>query len=65
MGVGWLRALGVDTVTLSVSAANPTALALYEHEGFVRTAQRDRWARPVDAGTDAGAAPGVAAGAEA
>ena len=39
---------GRDTVTLSVSAANPNALALYETEGFVRTAQRDRWARPVE-----------------
>ncbi|HEY3333781.1 MAG TPA: GNAT family N-acetyltransferase [Candidatus Limnocylindrales bacterium] len=49
IGIGWLRALGVETVTLSVSARNPTALALYQRAGFVRTAQRDRWARPVEA----------------
>lgn len=48
LGVAWLRALGVETVALSVSARNEGALALYEHEGFVRTASRDRWARGVD-----------------
>ncbi|HEX5827204.1 MAG TPA: GNAT family N-acetyltransferase [Candidatus Limnocylindrales bacterium] len=48
VGVAWLRALGADTVALSVSARNEGALALYEHEGFVRSASRDRWARRVD-----------------
>ena len=62
LGVAWLRAVGVETVTLSVSAANPNALALYETEGFVKTAQRDRWARPVE--PDGTAGPGAAAGAE-
>jgi mycothiol synthase len=54
IGVGRLRALGVETVTLSVSSANSTALALYESEGFVRRTQRDRWARAVDGARPAG-----------
>ncbi len=62
MGVGWLRALGIETVMLSVSTANPGALALYQGEGFVQTGQRDRWARAAD---DAGTGPGAASGAEA
>jgi mycothiol synthase len=56
LGVARLRALGVDTVTLSVSGRNPRAVALYEAEGFARVATRDRWARPVDQpSTDDGA----------
>jgi mycothiol synthase len=46
-GVGRLRALGVETVKLSVNGRNERALGLYEREGFVRTATRERWARPV------------------
>jgi mycothiol synthase len=46
-GVAYLRGLGVEQVELSVNARNPHALALYETEGFMRTATRDRWARPV------------------
>lgn len=46
-GVGHLRELGVETVTLSVNGRNPRALGLYESEGFVRTTTRERWARPV------------------
>lgn len=49
-GIGHLREAGVETVFLSVNARNPRALGLYESEGFVRTATRDRWARPVEAG---------------
>ena len=47
-GVGWLRQVGVVTVTLSVNGRNPRALGLYESEGFVRTSTRERWARPVE-----------------
>jgi mycothiol synthase len=47
-GVGYLRALGVREVGLSVNARNERALGLYESEGFVRTRTRERWARPVD-----------------
>ncbi len=46
-GVDHLRTAGVVTVTLSVNGRNPTALGLYESEGFAPTATRDRWARPV------------------
>jgi len=46
-GVGHLRGLGVETVTLAVNALNPGALGLYESEGFVRTSTRERWARQV------------------
>lgn len=46
-GVGHLRGLGVETVTLSVNGRNPRALGLYEAEGFVRTSTRERWARRV------------------
>jgi mycothiol synthase len=63
LGTAWLRALGVDTVTLSVSAANPNALSLYQAAGFVQTGQRDRWALPVERGGVT--APSSAAGAEA
>ena len=52
LGIAWLRALGVDTVTLSVSGRNPRAVSLYEAEGFVRVATRDRWSRPVDGPPD-------------
>ena len=52
LGVARLRAIGVETVTLSVSGRNPRAVALYEAEGFVRTSTRDRWARPVDGPPD-------------
>lgn len=45
-GVTHLRAMGVQTVTLSVNGRNERALTLYESEGFVRTRTRDRWARP-------------------
>ena len=48
LGIARLRAIGVGTVTLSVSGRNSRAVALYEAEGFVRTSTRDRWARPVD-----------------
>lgn len=47
-GVGHLRDLGVATVTLSVNARNPHALALYESEGFHKTSTRERWARRVE-----------------
>ncbi len=50
-GVEHLRGIGVETVTLSVNGRNPRALSLYESEGFVRTTTRERWARPVPAGT--------------
>jgi mycothiol synthase len=46
-GVGHLREVGVETVTLSVNGRNPRALGLYESEGFRRTTTRDRWAKPV------------------
>jgi mycothiol synthase len=46
-GVTHLRAVGVETVSLAVNGRNPRALGLYESEGFVRTATRDRWARSV------------------
>ena len=46
-GVGHLRGLGVETVTLSVNGRNAGALSLYESEGFRRTSTRERWARPV------------------
>jgi mycothiol synthase len=46
-GVGYLRGLGVETVSLAVNGINARALGLYESEGFVRTSTRDRWARPV------------------
>jgi mycothiol synthase len=49
-GVHHLRGLGVTTVTLGVNGRNPRALGLYEAEGFVRTATRERWARPVEPG---------------
>jgi mycothiol synthase len=48
LGIDRLRSIGVSTATLSVSGRNPRAVALYEAEGFVRVATRDRWARPVD-----------------
>jgi len=47
-GVRYLRSLAVRDVGLSVNARNERALGLYESEGFVRTATRERWARPVD-----------------
>jgi mycothiol synthase len=46
-GVGYLRGLGVARISLSVNARNDRALGLYESEGFVRAATRERWARPV------------------
>jgi mycothiol synthase len=46
-GVRHLREVGVETVTLSANGRNPTALGLYESEGFRRTTTRDRWAKPV------------------
>ena len=46
-GVGHVRGLGVETVTLAVNGVNRGPSGLYESEGFVRTATRDRWARPV------------------
>ena len=46
-GVGYLRGLGVGTVALSVNGINARALGLYEAEGFVRSATRERWALPV------------------
>ena len=39
-------------MTLSVSGRNPRAVSLYEAEGFVRVATRDRWSRPVDGPPD-------------
>ena len=45
-GIGHLREVGAETVTLSVNGRNPRALGLYESEGFHRTATRERWARP-------------------
>jgi mycothiol synthase len=53
-GVGSLRGLGVQTVTLAVNATNARALGLYESEGFIRTTTRDRWARPIVGGGAAG-----------
>jgi len=47
LGTDRLRAIGVETVTLSVSGRNPRAVALYDSEGFVRASTRDRWSRPV------------------
>jgi mycothiol synthase len=49
-GIGHLRGVGVETVTLAVNALNPGALGLYESEGFVRQSTRERWARPVPDG---------------
>ena len=46
-GVERLRSIGVRDITLSVNSRNEHALGLYEHEGFVRTTTRERWARPV------------------
>ncbi|HEY2916894.1 MAG TPA: GNAT family N-acetyltransferase [Candidatus Limnocylindrales bacterium] len=46
-GVERLRGLGVRNVTLSVNSRNEHALALYEREGFERTAIRERWSRAV------------------
>ena len=46
-GVGYLRGLGADEVTLSVNGLNPHALGLYERRGFVRVSTRERWARSV------------------
>ena len=45
-GIGHLRDVGAETVTLSVNGRNPRALGLYESEGFHRTATRERWAHP-------------------
>ena len=53
-GVAHLREVGVETVTLSVNGRNPRALGLYESEGFRRTTTRDRWAKPVLAGSAKG-----------
>lgn len=52
-GVHHLRAVGAETVTLSVNGRNVSALGLYEAEGFVCVSTRDRWARPVVADPDA------------
>lgn len=46
-GVRRLRSIGARAVWLSVNGRNAGALRLYESEGFVRTATRDRWAHPV------------------
>ncbi|MGZ8620679.1 MAG: N-acetyltransferase family protein [Actinomycetota bacterium] len=46
-GVARLRSIGVERVSLAVNGRNPRALGLYESEGFVRAATRDRWSRPV------------------
>jgi mycothiol synthase len=46
-GVERLRAIGVREVSLSVNSRNEHALGLYEREGFVRQATRERWARAV------------------
>lgn len=53
-GVRHLRDQGVETATLAVNGTNARALRLYESEGFVRTTTRDRWARPIVGGGDAG-----------
>ena len=46
-GVERLRSIGVTDVTLSVNSRNEHALGLYEREGFIRTATRERWAKPI------------------
>jgi len=51
-GVGRLRAIGVQNVSLSVNGRNEGALGLYESEGFVRSRTRDRWSRPTAAGPE-------------
>jgi mycothiol synthase len=48
-GIARLRSIGVERVSLAVNGRNPRALGLYESEGFVRVATRDRWSRPVPA----------------
>lgn len=48
-GVQRLRSIGVRDISLSVNSRNEHALALYEREGFVRAATRERWSRPVGA----------------
>ena len=54
-GVEHLRAVGVETVTLSVNGRNPRALGLYEAEGFHRTSPanggRDRYSPAIPKGT--------------
>jgi mycothiol synthase len=45
-GVQRLRSIGATDITLSVNSRNEHALGLYEREGFVRTATRERWATP-------------------
>lgn len=46
-GIQRLRSIGVSDITLSVNSRNEHALGLYEREGFVRAATRERWARTV------------------
>lgn len=65
LGVGWLRALGVEEVEIAVSGRNPTAIALYESEGFVRAGSRDRWSRPSGYEADGGLPPADGADAAA
>jgi mycothiol synthase len=51
-GIQRLRSIGVSDVTLSVNSRNEHALGLYEREGFVRAATRERWARAVSHASD-------------
>lgn len=47
-GIGRLRALRPEDVTLTVNGHNEGALRLYESEGFTRIGTRERWARPIE-----------------
>jgi ribosomal protein S18 acetylase RimI-like enzyme len=51
-GVRYLRSIGAPAVSLSVNARNERALGLYESEGFVRSATRERWARATQIGAE-------------